>query len=143
MYTQEITGKVLASYWRKNLKSPVIFGDAVKRLVKGHKLHLVELGPHSALEFSIKQTRTQLGLTDSEVHYMTALSRGKNAVECVLDLMGNLYLHGHKADFAKVNNVETTLWSNNVAGPQGKVLTDLPPYAWSYDGVLWNESRAS
>lgn len=143
VYAQELTGKVLASYWRKNLESPVLFSDAVKGLVKGHKLHLVELGPHSALELPIKQTRTQLGLTESDVHYSTALSRSKNAVDCVLNLMGNLYLHGHEVEFAKVNTVETMVSSNNVAVPQGKVLTDLPPYAWSYDGVLWNESRAS
>ena len=143
VYAQEVTGKVLASYWRKNLESPVLFSDAVEGLVRGHKLHLVELGPHSALELPIKQTRTKLGLTDSDVHYTTALSRGKNAVDCVLNLMGNLYLHGHEVQFAKVNNVETMLSSNNVSVPQGKVLTDLPPYAWNYDGVLWNESRAS
>lgn len=143
VYAQELTGKVLASYWRKNLESPVLFSDAVQGLVQGHKLHLVELGPHSALELPIKQTRTKLGLTDSDVHYTTALSRGKNAVDCALTLMGNLYLHGHEIEFAKVNHVETTLSSSDSGLPQGKVLTDLPPYAWSYDGVLWNESRAS
>ncbi len=143
VYAQELTGKVLASYWRKNLESPVLFSEAVEGLLKRHKLHLVELGPHSALELPIKQTRTKLGLTESDVHYTTALSRGKNAVDCALSLMGNLYLHGHEVDFAKVNNVETMLSSNNIAVQQGKVLTNLPPYHWSYDGVLWNESRAS
>ena len=143
VYAQELTGKVLASYWRRNLESPVLFSDAVDGLVKGHKLHLVELGPHSALELPIKQTRTKLGLTDSDLHYTPALSRGKNAVECVLNLMGNLYLHGHELDFAKVNHVETVLSSRNFAVQQGKVLTNLSPYAWTYEGVLWNESRAS
>lgn len=143
VYAQELTGKVSASYWRKNLESPVLFSAAVEGFVKGHKLHLVELGPHSALELPIKQTRTKLGLTESDVHYTTALSRGKNAVDCALNLMGNLYLHGHEVEFAKVNHVETMPSFNNVATQQGKVLTNLPPYAWSYDIVLWNESRAS
>ena len=143
VYAQELTGKVLASYWRKNLESPVLFSDAVEGLVKDHELHLVELGPHSALELPIKQTRTKLRLTDSNVHYTTALSRGKNAVDCALNLMGNLYLHGHEVDFAKVNYVETMNSSSDDSVKQGKVLTNLPPYAWSYDGVLWNESRAS
>ena len=143
VYAKEVTGKVLASYWRKNLESPVLFSDAVEGLVKAHKLHLVELGPHSALELPIKQIRTKLRLTESDIHYTPALSRGKDAVDCALSLMGHLYLHGHEIDFAKVNNVETMLSSNNVAVQQGKVLTNLPPYAWSYDGLLWNESRAS
>lgn len=143
VYAQEVTGKVLASYWRKNLESPVLFGDAVEALVKDQKLHLVELGPHSALEMPIKQTRTSLGLTDSDVHYSAALSRSKNAVDCALNLIGNLYLHGHDVNFAAVNYVETTSPSSSFSGPQGKVLTNLPPYAWIYDEVLWNESRAS
>ena len=143
VYAEEVTGKVLASYWRKNLESPVLFSDAVEGLVKGHKLHLVELGPHSALELPIKQTRAKIGLTDSEIHYSSALSRGKNAIDCVLSLMGNLYLHGHDVDFAKVNHVETQFASDRHSASQGKVLTDLPPYAWTYDEVLWNESRAS
>ena len=143
VYAQELTGKTLASYWRKNLESPVLFSGAVEGLIKDHKLHLVELGPHSALELPIKQTCTELGLTNSDIHYTTALSRGKNAVECALNLMGTLYLHGHEIEFAKVNLVETMLSANNIAMQQGKVLTNLPPYPWSYDGVLWNESRAS
>lgn len=142
VYAEEVTGKILASYWRKNLESPVLFSDAVEGLMKNQKLHLVELGPHSALEMPIKQTRTKMGLSDSDVHYSAALSRGKNAVDCALNLMGSLYLHGHDVDFAKVNYVETSC-SSTFSGPQGKVLTDLPPYPWTYDNLLWNESRAS
>lgn len=143
VYAQELTGKVLASYWRKNLESPVLFSAAVEGLVKAHELHLVEIGPHSALELPIKQVRSKLGLTESNIHYTTALSRGKNATDCVLNLMGQLYLHGHEVEFAKVNHFETVPSSNEGSLQQGKVLTSLPPYAWTYDGVLWSESRAS
>ena len=143
VYAQEMTGKVLASYWRKNLESPVLFSAAVEGLVKDHELHLVEIGPHSALELPIKQIRSKLELTESNMHYTTALSRGKNAIDCVLSLIGHLYLHGHEVEFAKVNHVETVLSSNDAGVQQGKVLTNLRPYAWSYDGVLWSESRAS
>ena len=136
---EHVTGKVMPAYWRKNLESPVLFSDAVEGMVKGQKLHLIELGPHSALELPVKQTRTKMGLTDSDIHYNSALSRGNDAIDCVWRLMGHLYLHGHDIDFAKVNFVETA----QTTGPQGKVVKDLPPFSWTYVGMLWNEGRAS
>ena len=139
VYGEVVTGKVTPSYWRKNLESPVLFSDALGRLVKGSKLHLIEIGPHSALEMPIKQTCKKLKINDASFHYSTALSRGKNGVHCLLNLMGNLFLHGHEVAFAKVNFVETA----NRSGKQGKLMTDLPPYPWTYDQVLFNESRSS
>ena len=136
---RDVAGKVMPAYWRKNLESPVLFSDAVEGMVKGQKLHLVELGPHSALELPVKQTRTKMGLTDSDIHYNSALSRGKDAIDCMWSLMGHLYLHGHEIDFAKVNYVETA----QTTGPQGKVVKDLPPFSWTCGDMLWNESRAS
>ena len=136
---KDITGKVLAEYWRKNLESPVLFSDAVEGMLKNQKLDLIEIGPHSALELPIKQTRTKLELTDADVRYHSALSRGKDANDCILKLMGQLYLEGHDIDFAAVNWVETAESTNY----QGKALTDLPPFTWTYDDVLWSEGRAS
>ena len=136
---KDITGKVLAAYWRKNLESPVLFSNAVEGMLKDQKLHLVEIGPHSALELPIRQTRTKLGLTDADVRYNSALFRGKDANDCVLSLMGQLYLQGHNIDFGVVNRVETAEPSNH----QGKTLPDLPPFTWTYDDILWSEGRAS
>ena len=139
VYAEPVSGKILPSYWRKNLESPVLFSDALERLVKGTPLHLIEIGPHSALEMPIKQTCKKLKINDAKFHYSSALSRGKNGVHCALNLMGNLFLHGHNVSFAKVNYVETSLSTSK----QGKVLTDLPPYPWTYDQILFNESRSS
>ena len=139
VYAEPISAKIMPSYWRQNLESPVLFSDALAKLMKGHKYHLIEIGPHSALEMPIKQTCKKLKISDANVHYSTALSRGKNAVHCMLELMGNLYLHGQNIAFDKVNYVE----SSTASGKQGKVLTDLPTYPWTYDEVLFNESRSS
>lgn len=49
VYAEEVTGNILPSYWRKNLDSPVLFSDALEGLLEDSKLHLVEIGPHSAL----------------------------------------------------------------------------------------------
>lgn len=139
VYAAPITGKILPSYWRKNLESPVLFSDALEGLIKGTRVHLIEIGPHSALEMPIKQTCESLKINDAKYHYSSALLRGKDGVHCALNLMGNLFLHGHSISFAKVNHVETSTATTK----QGKVLTSLPPYPWSYDGILFNESRSS
>ncbi|KAJ5589352.1 hypothetical protein N7537_012030 [Penicillium hordei] len=146
---QVVAGKVHPSYWRANLQSPVRFSDAVEGLIKGTKYHLIELGPHSALELPIKQTMTKLNVKAGNYNYSSALTRNKNAVTCLLNTVGNLYLHGHIIDFAQVNYVETATTSSarNISKypmhKQGKVMTDLQPYAWTYDTLLWSECRES
>lgn len=142
VYAEAITGKVLPAYWRKNLESPVLFSDAVAGLIKGKKLHLIEIGPHSALEMPIRQTCKKLKIKEGDFNYNSALIRAKSGVDCILNLMGQLFLHGHEVAFAKVNYVEVQEQITSTV--QGKVLTNLPPYPWTYDGpILWNEGRQS
>lgn len=142
VYAEPITGKVLPAYWRKNLESPVLFSDAVAGLIRGTKLHLIEIGPHSALEMPIKQTCKKLKIKEGDFNYNSALTRGKSGVDCILNLMGQLFLHGHDVAFAKVNYVEVQEQTTSTV--QGKILTDLPPYPWTYDEpILWNEGRQS
>ena len=143
VYGREVTGKILVSYWRKNLESPVLFSDALEGLLKDSKLHLIELGPHSALQLPIKETRVKLNLSDADVHYSSALIRNKNSTECVLGLIGDLFLHGHEISFAKVNYVESSLAGSKSTRSQGNFVKDLPPYPWQYDSVLWSEGRQS
>ncbi|KAG9698620.1 ketoacyl-synt-domain-containing protein, partial [Aureobasidium melanogenum] len=150
-WISSVTGKIVSgaidlAYWRKNLESPVRFSDAVEGVFGLGKYHLIELGPHSALELPIKQTATTIQTGSDSFHYSAALTRGKNAVTCLLHTVGNLWLYGHDVDFTKVNYVEPSTViasSSHVEHRQGKVLPDLPPYAWSYDTLLWNECRQS
>lgn len=140
VYGEPVSAKIMPSYWRKNLESPVLFHDAAKQLLKGTKLHLIELGPHSAMEMPLKQTVKELKIKEGHIHYDSAIIRKKNGVHSVLNLMGQLFLHGHNVSFIDVNHVETA----DAPIVQGKVLTDLPPYSWTYDShVLWNEGRQS
>ena len=141
--TAEIhSSNVGPAYWRYNLESPVLFLNAVERLNKEGNYHLIELGPHSALELPIKQTRTKLGITGEKMPYSTAIKRHADSVEAVLSLAGSLWLHGHEMSFGKING----LHSSRKPGLQGanyKVLHSLPSYPWHYEGLLWNECRAS
>ncbi|KID64066.1 Beta-ketoacyl synthase, partial [Metarhizium hybridum] len=84
-----------AAYWRANLESHVLFVDALSELARGGKYTLIELGPHSALELPIKQTRVHLKLEEASLSYFATLRRGKDSVDKVLDLVGSLWLSGH------------------------------------------------
>ena len=143
-WISSVTGKPVSSainptYWRANLESPVLFVDALERLTKTNDVHCIEIGPHSALEMPIKQTKAKLGIGEDKMPYSTAITRGKNGVECVLGLAGRLYLHGISVSFDKVNGMTLP----GKTQPEYKVLHDLPPYKWTYDRILWNEPRSS
>ncbi|KUI73219.1 Polyketide synthase-nonribosomal peptide synthetase [Cytospora mali] len=129
-----------AAYWRSNLENPVRFVDALSQLATAGPCTaytMIELGPHSALELPIKQTRTQLKLEEDALSYFSALSRGKDAVDTVLGLVGSLWLAGHEIAWHKVNDPGFgKAWTP-------RVITDLPSYRWAYDGILWSESRLS
>ena len=106
--------------------------------MKGKMVHLLELGPHSAMEMPLKQIAKKLKIKEGHMHYNSAIIRPKNSVHSVLNLMGQLFLHGHDVSFADVNYVQTI----NAPAVQGNLLTNLPLYSWTYDShVLWNEGR--
>lgn len=142
-FTSSVTGKVMtapanASYWRQNLQSPVLFSTVVEKIIRAQAVHMVEIGPHSALELPIKQTRLKLNISDGKVHYGSALSRGKNSVQTLLGLVGDLYLHGHDVSFASINTAAAA-----GAAVQGQLVRDMPRYSWDYSHVVFNEPRVS
>ena len=140
---EEQSSDVGPAYWRSNLESPVLFANAVERLNKeGEHFHLIEVGPHSALELPIKQINSKLGPAANNRAYSAAIKRNANSLESVLSLAGSLWLHGHDVSFEKINGMyfggKRSLQRQNY-----KVIDDLPTYKWCYGDMLWNECRAS
>lgn len=125
----------MAAYWRRNLEQPVQFSAALTSLSQGSKLHLIEIGPHSALKGPIKQIRTAIGLDKDSLPYFSTLVRKEDADLCLKKLAGKLFICGHNLDWNKVNSIsELDL----------QPLHDLPPYQWDYSaGLRWSEPRAS
>lgn len=138
--TNEIITEVSPAYWRSNLESPVLFAQAVERLSKEGSYHLIELGPHSALQLPIKQIRSKLNIPEENMPYNAAIKRFENALESVLHLAGSLWLAGHKVSFDKINGLES---GSKKQTHHFKVLRDLPNYKWHYNTMLWSESRSS
>nr|ALQ33041.1 putative polyketide synthase [Fusarium thapsinum] len=131
-------GTDMPVYWRQNLEQPVQFNSALSNLIsKQGNVHLIEIGPHSALEGPIKQIRKHLGLTETALPYSSALVRKKDADRCVKTLAGKLFSHGHSVNWNAINNLP-----NNGL----RIIHELAPYPWDYtrnQGVLWSEPRAS
>lgn len=140
---QEVVATPDPSYWRANLQRTVFFSDAVRAMITDSSYHLIEVGPHSALELPIKQIWEDLSISVSNRHYGSVLSRAKNSIETLLNMIGTLYLHGHDIPFSSVNCVDTPQKGLTDAMAKGKFLPDLPPYRWSYGPELWNECRLS
>ena len=125
----------MAAYWRQNLEQPVQFSAALTSLSQGGKLHLIEIGPHSALKGPAKQVRTAIGLDDISLPYSSTLVRKEDADLNLKKLAGKLFVRGHNLNWQKVNSLpESGL----------RPLHDLPPYQWDYSaGLRWSEPRAS
>ncbi|KAI1078223.1 hypothetical protein F5B20DRAFT_548487 [Whalleya microplaca] len=140
---EKMVGGAGPAYWRANLESPVLFSNVVEAMITSGTYHFVEIGPHSALELPIKQTRTHLNISDTKVRYNTAISRGKNSVETILHLVGQIFLHGHDVSFEDVNAIDVPLSKNATKSHKGNLLVDLPNYRWNHDDTVFNEPRVS
>ncbi|KAL0766533.1 hypothetical protein CaCOL14_010978 [Colletotrichum acutatum] len=115
-----------SEYWQRNLESPVLFRQAVVRLLQTSSttLHL-EVGPHSALAGPLKQIYTEMAITPP---YLSVQKRGSNSTATFLAAIGELHCRGFPVKFPI---------------PDGaRPLTDLPPYPWHLSKTFWPNSRA-
>lgn len=122
-----------AAYWRSNMESPVLFNTAVGQLLQDRKSSgntvLVEVGPHSALAGPLRQIIKSVK-ADGSFHYVPTLLRNEDDTGSLLGTAGQLFLEGVDINFGALN-------------PRGRVLSNLPAYAWNRDGRFWHESRMS
>jgi acyl transferase domain-containing protein len=135
-FYSSVTGKLATEtnfgpeYWRSNLESPVEFFPAVKAMInnQGPDQLFLELGPHSALGGPLRQIFAASAAKGRRV-YLPSLVRGVDAVGCLLEMAGQLYLKSMPVQFENLM-------------PKGKILTDLPNYPWNHEQVHWTEPRA-
>ncbi len=76
----EVAGERLdAAYWGRNLREPVAFHDAILALGRSGQCRFVEIGPHSLLAASVRQT-----LPDAQVLPLTRRGEDENAALATL-----------------------------------------------------------
>lgn len=142
-------------YWASNMVSPVQFQQAVsvmcehwganivKKIDRSHLFtpvvnHLVEVGPHAALQGPIRGI-LQSHPRNISVGYNAILRRGQSALETMLSTLGELYCMGYSVNLRAVNAPSLELRSS--VSPS--LLVDIPSYPFDRTQRYWQESRIS
>ena len=133
------------AYWSANLRSPVLFNQAVQTILTSEEFSdvdlLIEVGPHSAMAGPIKQIKSEL--KSEKLDYLPTLLRGTDCAVQLLKLAGEMFLRSYPIDMERVTTVEETTPSGKLTITKGSIIVDLPPYKWNYTKPYWAESRGS
>ena len=132
------------TYWSTNLRSPVLFSQAIQTIFK-HPVFsnvdlLIEIGPHSALSGPIKQIKSELGL--EQLQYLPSMVRGADSAVKLLELAGELFLRDYPLDTEKITTIEEALPGGKIHNTKGSFIVDLPNYQWNRK-EFWSEARLS
>lgn len=102
-----------ATYWVRNLISPVLFSSTVTSLLRPHTSGsqrqennvniIVEVGPHPALAAPLRQIMKANNIEGIE--HLSVLSRGRNAVHTAMDTANALSAKGVPVEMSKVNAI--------------------------------------
>ena len=155
-----VTGKMItkkqlcqATYWVKNMVSPVLFMEALqtlcsksrasltKKLDGSHRNvavveHLIEIGPHAALQHFVRET-LQDNPRGHDIRYKSALVRKVPASKTFLELLGQLHTLGVPVNLRHANDPEVAAKHVRIA------LANLPEYPFNHSQSYWHESRLS
>ncbi|KAL3253036.1 hypothetical protein ABHI18_009756 [Aspergillus niger] len=134
-----VTGTVITNpseldpaYWRRSLESPVFFSTAFQNLASStqnkHQV-VIEIGPNSALRGPIQQILRSISMSFT---YCATMRSNESNLSRVLSVAGTAYVNHLPVDLLAVNG-----------GYQGEILTDLPPYPWQREDIVWAETRIS
>ncbi|KAI1399900.1 hypothetical protein F4819DRAFT_488127 [Hypoxylon fuscum] len=168
----------MPQYWVDNLVSRVKFSEALSMLVSGKAkavtdlrvrkdsipiTDLIEIGPHSALRRPIQDilqrhdapvvVRQPIRGKGAHVRYHSALTRAKPALETIMELVGQLFVHGYPVSILGVNEYHHSQLHSNGKEANGNnvsetsqtpdILINLPKYPFDHSHKYWNESRLS
>lgn len=133
------------TYWSTNLRSPVLFNQAVYNIATDEQFSkvdlLIEIGPHSALSGPIRQICTANNF--SKLGYIPTLLRGEDSASQLLKVAGELYLRDYPLHMERITLIEEPLSSGKIRFLKGSLLVDLPTYQWNYAKDYWAEVRHS
>jgi acyl transferase domain-containing protein/acyl carrier protein len=124
---QAIDGLQLgAQYWVRNLREPVLFSTAVRRLLKdGHDV-FIEISPHPILLPAIQQELQQLG---HEGTVLPSLRREEEEQAVMLGSLGALYTRGCPIDWSRLY-------------PTGGRCVRVPSYPWQRERFWCADQKA-
>lgn len=118
-------GDYQAAYWRRNMRSPVRFADAVRTLRDLGCDVVLEIGPHPVLRHDITQVLQAEGAAVRTPAVLYSLRRQQPDQVTLLANLAGLYQQGCTVD-----------WSG--LSPQGGRVVSLPTYPWQRQRY-WSE----
>jgi acyl transferase domain-containing protein len=122
-----------ATYWRRNLESPVLFSEAVQSACRANPVDhvFVEIGPHSALSAPLQEILRTTDSRDQRVltYVPTLIRNDDDCQSLLLTTIGRLFSSGLPLGMDRIF-------------VRGTVLSDLPRYPWQHEKQYWLESRA-
>ncbi|KAM3465179.1 hypothetical protein MY5147_009341 [Beauveria neobassiana] len=134
----EIQGSSLdASYWGKNMVSPVQFSSAMESLMAipddEHPSIFIEMGPSTVLRTLVLDT---LAARSKSEQFFSALEKSRQGMASILNLVGELWAANYPVSLKSAI-------SRRVPHPQLKCLSNLPSYPWNHTKSYWHESHLS
>jgi acyl transferase domain-containing protein/NADPH:quinone reductase-like Zn-dependent oxidoreductase/SAM-dependent methyltransferase/acyl carrier protein len=122
-----VTGQELdASYWWQNVRQPVHFEAAMRRLIERDYRYFLELAAHPVLGYYVSRC---LNHAKKEGAVLSSLRRGEPERVAMLGSLGKLYTVGFPVTWSKFH-------------PQARRFVHLPNYPWQRER-FWNESERS
>ncbi len=91
-----------ASYWTRQLREPVRFAQAIKKLVQDSEKILLEVGPGTALATFVKQGRDKTA-TKSVLTSIHQGEDGNGEMDSMFQSLGQLWLAGKSIDWQRVH----------------------------------------
>jgi acyl transferase domain-containing protein len=137
---------VPAAYWSENLRSRVLFDEAVAALGRAPGLEgvgvMIEIGPHAALSGPFRQICQENKI--DRLTYVPSLIRNKDSAVQLLKTAGALFVQNYPIDVEEVNSIRDVTGGVHTQKKRGPLLlVDLPPYQWNYERKFWIEPRLS
>ncbi|AKT41166.1 type I polyketide synthase [Chondromyces crocatus] len=111
-------------YWARNLRQPVLFSQAVRRLLDDGPCRFLEIAPHPGLLHAIAQSFLAL---DAEPAAVASLRRDDSERAAMLDALGALYTLGHDLDV-------------HALFPGTAPLPALPTYPFQHDAFWFQQT---
>lgn len=131
------------AYWTANLVSPVLFSQAIQKLMTMNLSvdTFIEIGPHSALSGPIREICKESNFT--QAHYLPTLKRDQHDGDQLLKVAGSLWARNAPINIDCVTKLEYVSESGTIGYTEGSTLVDLPTYQWTYSKNLRLESTQS
>lgn len=127
-------------YWRVNLEFPVLFSEALAKIVDLEDASiqgLVEVGTHPAPKLLLQEI---LKVGSKTFGYVPKLTRKEDSRKSMLQLAGTLFSLNSIIDLVAVDAVDEM---DGTALEHGCTGTALPPYQYTYGEMDYHESRLS